>query len=62
MLLWRIVSLDRPDLAVADVCAIAFETAGWPMRSCRAAPENEPVSIKRTNASMADKRSMVILQ
>src|SRR5215470_6718063 len=32
------------------------------MRSCRAAPEKEPISMTRTNASMADKRFIVILR
>ena len=32
------------------------------MRSCRAAPEKEPVSITRTSAFMADKRSIAILR
>ena len=41
---------------------MALETAGWPMRSCRAAPENEPVSTTQTNASMADKRFIAILR
>jgi hypothetical protein len=29
-------------------CAIVFETAGWPMPSCRAAAENEPEITTRT--------------
>ena len=35
--------------------AIGFEITGWPRRSCRAAPENEPVSMTRTKASIADR-------
>src|SRR5258708_40156666 len=34
---------------------IAFDIAGWPTRSCRAAPEKERVSTTRTNASIVAK-------
>ena len=40
--------------------AIVLETAGWPTRSCVAAPENEPASITRTNVSIAERRCIVI--
>jgi hypothetical protein len=38
-------------------CAMVLETVDCPTRSCFAAPENEPASMMRTNASMAARRS-----
>src|ERR1700757_385768 len=38
--------------------AIAFETADWPIRSCFAAPENDPASTTWTKTSIAAKRSI----
>src|SRR5207253_527015 len=40
-------------------CATDFETAGCPTRSCRAAPEKDPVSTTRTNVSIEARRSIL---
>jgi hypothetical protein len=38
-----------------------LETAGWPTRSCRAAPEKDPVSTTLMKVSIDARRSIVIL-